>query len=46
MGYTFSIVTAGTDLSLLILPITLLIKSRMKSTEKRIVILIFMIATA
>jgi hypothetical protein len=46
MSYTHALVTAGTDLSLLCLAIVLLNKSKMKLTEKRIVVGIFVIATA
>jgi hypothetical protein len=46
MSYTHAVVTAGTDLSLLCLAIMLLTRSKMRNTEKRIVIGIFVIATA
>jgi hypothetical protein len=46
MSYTHAIVTAGTDLSLLCLAILLLTKSNMRLTERRIVVVIFTIATA
>jgi len=46
MAYMNTIVSAATDLALLILPIGLVVRSKLKSSEKRIVVLIFLIATA
>jgi hypothetical protein len=46
MSYTHAVVTAGTDLALLALAILLLTKSKMVFGDKRMVIGIFVIATA
>jgi hypothetical protein len=46
MSYTHSIITVGTDLLLLVLAMRLLIGLPIKNNEKRIVVVIFVLATA
>jgi hypothetical protein len=46
MSYTHAIITAGTDLSLAILPIPMLVRLGIKKNEKWVIVGIFVIATA